>query len=146
MLGLSQPIDELAHCISEVIVITDPVCCKRINHGRAHVVIEYEGVGCPVRCQAEFERAPERYARPEAGEKARKKSDRHPHRGQRAQAPRALLPADIGLTTVKGLVTVNSTRVAGRREIAMSRFDLAVVRFVGAQSAVEVVFDYKHRL
>lgn len=66
-------------------MITDPVCGKRINRGKAHVVIEHEGVAyslcCPL-CQAEFERAPRTYANPELGEKARKKSDRQPYRGQ----------------------------------------------------------------
>jgi len=70
-------------------VITDPVCGKRINHGKAHTVIEYEGIAyslCCPRCQAEFERAPKMYARPEVGEKVRKKTDRHPYRKQQAQA------------------------------------------------------------
>lgn len=66
-------------------MITDPVCGKRINRGKAHVVIEHEGVAyslcCPL-CQAEFERAPKTYAKSELGEKARKKSDRRPYRGQ----------------------------------------------------------------
>ena len=66
-------------------MITDPVCGKRINRGKAHVVIEHEGVAyslcCPL-CQAAFERAPKTYAKPELGEKARKKSDRQPYRGQ----------------------------------------------------------------
>ncbi|MDA1117270.1 MAG: YHS domain-containing protein [Proteobacteria bacterium] len=64
---------------------TDPVCGKRINRGKAHIVIEHEGVAyalcCPL-CQAEFERAPGKFAKPDLGEKARKKSDRRPYRGQ----------------------------------------------------------------
>ncbi len=44
----------------------DPVCGKRINRNKAHIVIEYQGQAyllcCPV-CQAEFERAPEKYIR-----------------------------------------------------------------------------------
>ena len=44
-------------------MITDPVCGKRINRGKANIVIEHEGVAyslcCPL-CQAEFERAPRR--------------------------------------------------------------------------------------
>ena len=64
---------------------TDPVCGKRINRGKAHVVLEHEGVAysvcCPL-CQAEFERSPKTYAKPEMGEKVRKKSDRRPYRGQ----------------------------------------------------------------
>lgn len=60
----------------------DPVCEKRINRGKAHAVIEYEGVAyflCCPRCQAEFERAPATYARPELGEKV-KKAARQPYR------------------------------------------------------------------
>ncbi|OGA31057.1 MAG: hypothetical protein A3F77_07965 [Betaproteobacteria bacterium RIFCSPLOWO2_12_FULL_67_28] len=66
-------------------MITDPVCGKRINRGKAHAVVEHEGVAyslcCPL-CQAEFERNPRTYAKPALGEKARKKPDRHPYRGQ----------------------------------------------------------------
>ena len=66
-------------------MITDPVCGKRINRGKAHAVVEYEGfaysVCCPL-CQAEFERAPKRYARAEMGEKVRKNVDRPRYRGQ----------------------------------------------------------------
>lgn len=44
----------------------DPVCGKRITRNGAHVAVEYAGevyfLCCP-RCQAEFEREPERYAR-----------------------------------------------------------------------------------
>ena len=60
----------------------DPVCGKRIQRGKAHIVIEYEGVNyflCCPQCQAQFERAPKEYARPELGEKA-KKLTRVPHR------------------------------------------------------------------
>jgi len=43
---------------------TDPVCGKRINRNKAHICIEYQGqeylLCCPV-CQAEFEKAPEKY-------------------------------------------------------------------------------------
>jgi len=60
-------------------MITDPVCGKRINRSKAHIVIEYEGVAyslcCPL-CQAEFERAPAAYAKPETGEKIRKERAR----------------------------------------------------------------------
>lgn len=70
-------------------MLKDPVCGRRIHRGRAQMAIEYEGViyylCCP-RCQAEFEAAPERYARPELGEKARGKARR---RGRRV-APRRL--------------------------------------------------------
>ena len=44
----------------------DPVCGKRINRNKAHIVLEHEGqkyaLCCPV-CQAEFERDPEKYLR-----------------------------------------------------------------------------------
>ncbi len=63
----------------------DPVCGKRINHGKAHAVVEYEGVNyflcCPL-CQAQFERSPQTYARPELGQKA-KRSARQPRREYR---------------------------------------------------------------
>ncbi len=42
----------------------DPVCGKRVNRNKAHIVIEYKGgeylLCCPL-CQAEFERNPEKY-------------------------------------------------------------------------------------
>lgn len=66
-------------------MITDPVCGKRINRGKAHIAIEREGVAyslcCPL-CQKEFERAPYAYARPEAGERVRRKFGHRPFRGQ----------------------------------------------------------------
>lgn len=44
----------------------DPVCGKRMNRNKAHIVIQYKGedylLCCPL-CQAAFEREPERYAR-----------------------------------------------------------------------------------
>ena len=53
----------------------DPVCGKRMNRGRAHVVIEHEGyrffLCCP-RCQTEFEHNVQLYARPELGQKVKK--------------------------------------------------------------------------
>ncbi len=53
----------------------DPVCGKRIQRGKAHIVIEYEGVNyflcCPL-CQTEFEHNLKLYARPELGEKAKR--------------------------------------------------------------------------
>ncbi len=61
----------------------DPVCGKRIQRGKAHVVIEHQGYNyylCCPRCQAEFEHNLALYARPELGEKARKITrlpDRH---------------------------------------------------------------------
>lgn len=66
-------------------MLRDPVCGKRINRGKAHAVIEFEGVDyflCCPRCQADFEHAPRAYARPELGEKA-KKAARQPHRQHR---------------------------------------------------------------
>ena len=66
-------------------MITDPVCGKRINRGKAQVVIEHEGVAyslcCPL-CQAAFERAPGNFAKRELGEKVRKNPERRPYRGQ----------------------------------------------------------------
>ncbi len=53
----------------------DPVCGKRINRGKAHIVIQCEGVNyflcCPL-CQTQFEHNLKLYARPELGEKAKK--------------------------------------------------------------------------
>jgi YHS domain-containing protein len=44
----------------------DPVCGKRINRNKAHIVVEYKGqdylLCCPL-CQSEFERIPEKYLR-----------------------------------------------------------------------------------
>jgi len=56
-------------------ILKDPVCGKRINRGKAYITIEYEGVNyflCCPQCQAQFERAPKSFAKPELGEKARK--------------------------------------------------------------------------
>ncbi len=55
--------------------LKDPVCGKRINRGKAHITIEYEGVDyflCCPQCQAQFERAPKSFAKPEFGEKVKK--------------------------------------------------------------------------
>lgn len=66
-------------------MITDPVFGKRINRAKAHIVVEFAGMAyslcCPL-CQKEFERAPEKYAKPEMGEKVRTNPGRHPYRGQ----------------------------------------------------------------
>ena len=47
----------------------DPVCGKRINRNKAHIVLEYNGqeyaLCCPV-CQAEFEKDPEKFLRQSA--------------------------------------------------------------------------------
>ncbi len=44
----------------------DPVCGKRINRNKAHIVVEYKGqdylLCCPV-CQSVFEKDPEKYLR-----------------------------------------------------------------------------------
>lgn len=44
----------------------DPVCGKRINRNKAHMVVEYKGqdylLCCPV-CQSEFEKDPDKYLR-----------------------------------------------------------------------------------
>jgi YHS domain-containing protein len=56
-------------------LLKDPVCGKRINRGKAHIAIEYEGVNyflCCPQCQAQFERAPKSFAKPESGEKVKK--------------------------------------------------------------------------
>ena len=53
----------------------DPVCGNRMNRGKAHITIEFEGVNyflCCPQCQAQFERSPKTFAKPELGEKARK--------------------------------------------------------------------------
>lgn len=58
----------------------DPVCGKRMNRGKAHVVIEHEGyrffLCCP-RCQTEFEHNLQLYARPELGQKVKKTIVQH---------------------------------------------------------------------
>ena len=64
----TEPEEEVMH------MLKDPVCGKRINRHRAQAAIEYEGVVyyvcCPL-CQSEFESDPDRYARPELGQKVR---------------------------------------------------------------------------
>jgi YHS domain-containing protein len=53
-------------------MLRDPVCGQRVRRDRAHARVEYQRVMyylCCPRCQAEFAAAPERYARPELGEK-----------------------------------------------------------------------------
>lgn len=66
-------------------MLKDPVCGKRLNRGKAHAIVGHEGVNyflcCPL-CQTEFERSPQRYARPELGEKV-KNAPRLPYRKQR---------------------------------------------------------------
>ena len=57
-------------------MLKDPVCGKRMNWSKAHIIIEYEGIAyslCCPKCQSEFEHAPERYAQPELGTKVKNK-------------------------------------------------------------------------
>lgn len=46
-------------------MIKDPVCGKKINRNKAHIVIEYQSekffLCCPM-CQSEFEKDPRKYA------------------------------------------------------------------------------------
>jgi len=67
-------------------VLKDPVCGKRTSRGKAHITIEYEDVAyflcCPL-CQTEFERAPAAYAKPELGEKVRKRARKGNRRQRR---------------------------------------------------------------
>ena len=68
-------------------MLKDPVCGQRIRRDRAYAHIAYERVTyylCCPRCQAEFEAAPEQYARPEFGERASAPASRTPHQ-QRAR-------------------------------------------------------------
>jgi YHS domain-containing protein len=63
-------------------VLKDPVCGKRMNRNKAHIIIEYNGVNyflCCPQCQAQFERAPNRYAQPELGTRVKNKK-RLPYR------------------------------------------------------------------
>ena len=63
-------------------MIKDPVCGKRMNRQKAHIIIEFEGVAyslCCPKCQAEFEQTPKQYAQPEWGSKVKNKK-RLPHR------------------------------------------------------------------
>ncbi len=66
-------------------MLRDPVCGKRVNRHRAQAAVEYERITyylcCPL-CQKEFERAPDKYAHPEWGE--RSKRDRKRKGGRRS--------------------------------------------------------------
>lgn len=56
-------------------MLKDPVCGKRLNHNKAHILIEYNGVQyalCCPKCQSEYEHSPQTYAKPELGEKVKK--------------------------------------------------------------------------
>ena len=61
-------------------MLKDPVCGKRMNRGKAHVVIEHEGyrffICCP-RCQTEFEHNLQLYARPALGQKVKRTPMQH---------------------------------------------------------------------
>lgn len=50
------------HCRGE----RDPVCGKRINRNKAHMIVRYKGFDyllcCPL-CQSHFEKNPEKYIR-----------------------------------------------------------------------------------
>ncbi|MFQ5689982.1 MAG: YHS domain-containing protein [Gemmatimonadota bacterium] len=55
----------------------DPVCGKRINRNKAHIVVEYRGAEyyvCCSECQSAFERDPEHYARHESRRRRRARS------------------------------------------------------------------------
>lgn len=61
-------------------MLIDPVCGKRIKRQRAHIAIDLEGTTyylCCPRCQADFEREPKKFARPEWGEKTNPAHGRH---------------------------------------------------------------------
>lgn len=60
-------------------MLRDPVCGKRLTRNHAHIAFDYQGVTyylCCPRCQADFESAPEKFARPAYGEKTKLK---HPN-------------------------------------------------------------------
>lgn len=52
----------------------DPVCGKRINANKAHIVVNYEGVDyylcCPL-CQKTFEQNPQKYVNTKSKNKRR---------------------------------------------------------------------------
>ena len=67
-------------------MLVDPVCGKRIKRERAHIAIDYQRVTyylCCPRCQADFERTPEKFARAELGEPTKRNTARGKidHRG-----------------------------------------------------------------
>ncbi len=52
-------------------MLVDPVCGKRVKRERAHIAIDYQHITyylCCPHCQADFERSPEKFVRPEWGE------------------------------------------------------------------------------
>lgn len=60
-------------------MLVDPVCGKRIRRERAHIAIDYQHITyylCCPNCQADFERAPELFARPQWGERTRRMAPR----------------------------------------------------------------------
>ncbi len=61
-------------------MLIDPICGKRIKRQRAHIAIDFEGTTyylCCPRCQADFEREPKKFARPEIGAKTNTSPGRH---------------------------------------------------------------------
>jgi len=80
-------------------MLIDPVCGKRIKRQRAHIAIDFEGTTyllCCPRCQADFEREPKKFARPEIGEKTNTSHGRHGKRqprNVRGLVPRVVRPA-----------------------------------------------------
>ena len=73
-------------------MLRDPVCGKRMNRAKAHIVIEFEGIAyslcCPL-CQREFERSPESFVKPEWGRPVKRKrgNGRQAQRRQRSRTP-----------------------------------------------------------
>lgn len=56
-------------------IYKDPVCGRKLNRQKAHIAIDHDGITyylCCPRCQREFEADPQRYARPECGQKTPK--------------------------------------------------------------------------
>lgn len=74
-------------------MLVDPVCGKRMKRNHAHIALEYNGVTyylCCPNCQADFERAPDQFARAECGER------RQPAAAQaKPDRPRKQLSASI---------------------------------------------------
>ncbi len=78
-------------------MLKDPVCGKRISRNHAHIAFDYQAMTyylCCPRCQADFEQAPEKFAKPEFGEKTSK----HTHAKHNAGEHKT----PTGLTIVQG--------------------------------------------
>lgn len=75
-------------------MLRDPVCGKRLARNHAHIGLDYQGITyylCCPRCQADFERNPEKFARPAWGEKTSKHHNLHAdHRAGEHQTPSGL--------------------------------------------------------